>query len=46
MGNLIYKYTTHALIAWEYRRLLTDFRNQLLANERGDTANLALAYVF
>jgi len=26
MGNLIYKYTTHAIIAWEYRRMLTDFQ--------------------
>jgi hypothetical protein len=46
MGNIIYKYTQHVSIAWEYRRLLTDFRNQLTANERGDTANLALAYIF
>ncbi len=46
MGNLMYKYTPHATIAWEYRRILTDFRNQVFANERGDTANLALAYIF
>ncbi len=46
MGNIMYKLTPHATIAWEYRRLLTDFRNQLTANERGDTANLALAYIF
>lgn len=46
MGNLMYKLTPHATIAWEYRRLLTDYRNQLAANERGDTANLALAYIF
>jgi len=46
MGNLIYKYTTHAIVAWEYRRILTDFRNQIAANERGDTANLAVAYIF
>jgi hypothetical protein len=46
MGNLIYKMTPHAPIAWEYRRLLTDFRNQAAANERGETANLALVYVF
>jgi hypothetical protein len=46
MGNIIYKLSPHATIAWEYRRLLTDFRNQLAANERGDTANLALAYIF
>src|SRR5579871_2420511 len=46
MGNIMYKLTPHATIAWEYRRLLTDYRNQLAANERGDTANLALAYIF
>ncbi len=46
MGNLMYKYNAHATIAWEYRRILTDFRNQPLSNERGDTFNLALAYAF
>ncbi|HWD97920.1 MAG TPA: hypothetical protein VG345_02745 [Bryobacteraceae bacterium] len=46
MGNIMYKYTPHATVAWEYRRILTDFRNQSFANERGDTANLALGYTF
>jgi hypothetical protein len=46
MGNVIYKFTQNLTIAWEYRRLLTDFRNQLFANERGDTANLAFGYMF
>jgi hypothetical protein len=46
MGNVMYKYTSHLTIAWEYRRMLTDFRNQMFANERGDTANLAFAYIF
>ena len=46
MGNVIYKPVSHVNIAWEYRRILTDFRNQLSANERGDVANLALAYFF
>jgi hypothetical protein len=46
MGNIMYKYTPHFTIAWEYRRMLTDFRNQASANERGDAANLALAYLF
>jgi hypothetical protein len=46
MGNVMYKYTSHLTIAWEYRRMLTDFRNQMFANERGDTANLAFAYFF
>ncbi len=46
MGNVMYKYNPHFTIAWEYRRLLTDFRNQPLANERGDHANLGFAYTF
>jgi len=46
MTNLIWKYTAHVLFALEYRRLLTDFRNQPFANERGDTANLAVGYLF
>jgi hypothetical protein len=46
MGNIMYKYTPNFTIAWEYRRMLTDFRNQVFANERGDTANLAFAYIF
>jgi hypothetical protein len=46
MGNIMYKYTPHATIAWEYRRLLTDYRNQIFANERGDHVDLALVYVF
>jgi len=46
MANLIYKYTSHATAAWEYRRMRTDFRNQHPANEQGDTFNVALAYVF
>jgi hypothetical protein len=33
-------------LAWEYRRLLTDFRNQRAANERGDSANMGVAYIF
>ncbi len=46
MGNLIWKYTPHVNIAWEYRRLLTNFRDQPLATLRGDTANLAFVYIF
>jgi len=42
----MYKYTPHFTVAWEYRRILTDFRNQIFANERGDSANLAFAYLF
>jgi hypothetical protein len=46
MGNVQYKYSPHFTVAWEYRRILTDFRNQRFANERGDHANLAFAYLF
>lgn len=45
-GNVMYKDTPHLTMAREYRRMLTDFRNQIFANERGDTANLAFAYLF
>ena len=46
MGNVLYKWRPNVSFVWEYRRLLTDFRNQLLANERGDHADLSIAYSF
>jgi hypothetical protein len=46
MGNVMYKYSPNVTFALEYRRFLTDFRNQLLADERGDHVNLAIAYTF
>ena len=46
MGNLMYKLTSSVTFAWEFRRFLTDFRNQLFADERGDQANLAVMYSF
>jgi len=46
MGNLMYKLNSSLTFAWEYRRFLTDFRNQLFADERGDQANLAVMYGF
>jgi len=46
MGNLMYKLNTSVTFAWEYRRFLTDFRNQLAADNRGDQANLAVVYSF
>jgi len=46
MANLMYKLSSSVTLAWEYRRLLTDFRNQLLADERGDHVDLALANLF
>ncbi len=45
-GNLIYKLNLHVNLALEYRRLLSDYRNQLFANERGDHIDLAVAYLF
>jgi hypothetical protein len=46
MGNLMYKLTSSVTFAWEFRRFLTDFRNQLFADERGDQANLAVMFSF
>jgi hypothetical protein len=46
MGNLMYKLTSSVTFAWEFRRFLTDFRNQIFADERGDQANLAVMYSF
>jgi len=46
MGNVMYKLSPNLTFAWEYRRMLTDFRNQTFANERGDHINLAVAYIF
>jgi hypothetical protein len=46
MGNIIYKLNLNVSLALEYRRLLTDFRNQILANERGEHIDLAVAYQF
>ena len=46
IGNIMYKLSPYITFAAEYRRFLTDFKNQLFANERGDHANLAIAYSF
>lgn len=46
VGNLMYKLSPALTWAWEYRRFLTDFRYQLLANERGDHVDMAVAYSF
>jgi hypothetical protein len=46
MGNLMYKLTRNVTFAGEYKRLLTDFRNQPFGNERGDNVNLAVGYIF
>jgi len=46
MANLMYKLSKNVTFAWEYRRFLTNFKNQLAANEQGDHANIAVAYTF
>jgi hypothetical protein len=46
MGNLIWKYTPHFNIAWEYRQILTNFVNLPSATLHGGTANLAFIYLF
>ncbi len=45
-GNVLYKWRPNVIFGWEYRRLLTDYRNQLFADERGDHANMSVAYQF
>ena len=46
VGNLIYKYTQHVNFAWEWRRLLTNWKDQRAADETGDHFNFAAAYIF
>jgi hypothetical protein len=46
MGNLIWKTTPHVNIAWEFRRMLTNFRDQPSATLPADTEDLAVAYIF
>jgi hypothetical protein len=46
MGNLMYRLSNNLTFSWEYRRVLTDFRNQTFGNERGDHVNLAVVFIF
>jgi hypothetical protein len=46
MGNLVFKLSPSVTFAWEWRRILTDFRNQRSANEKGDIGNMGVAYTF
>jgi hypothetical protein len=46
MANVINRLTRNISLSLEYRRILTDYRNQLAANERGDHVDLGLAYIF
>jgi hypothetical protein len=46
MANIIDKLTKNINASLEYRRILTDFRNQLPGNERGDHVDVGIAYIF
>lgn len=46
MANIINKLTRNISLSVEYRRILTDYRNQIFANERGDHVDLGVAYIF
>jgi len=46
MVNFMYKFSPDVTFAWEWRRFLTNYRNQLAANNLGDQANMAVAYAF
>jgi hypothetical protein len=46
LGNVIYKYNPRVNFALEWRRFLTNFKNQRFADEAGDHINLAVAYLF
>ena len=46
MTNLMYKVTPHMTWALEWRRFLTDYRNQQSLNAIGDHINLAIGYIF
>jgi hypothetical protein len=46
MGNVIYKYSPNVNLSVEWRRFLTNWKNQQFANEIGDHFNLGIAYIF
>ena len=46
MANVIDRLTRNINASLEYRRILSDYRNQLTANERGDHIDLGIAYIF
>ena len=46
MTNLMYKVSPHITWALEWRRFLTDFKNQQTLNAIGDHVNLAISYIF
>lgn len=46
MTNLMYKVSPHITWALEWRRFLTDYRNQQALNAIADHVNLAIGYIF
>ncbi len=42
VGNVMYKFSPNVTFAWEYRRVLTNFRDRPAANNKDDIVNLAL----
>ena len=46
MGNLIYKWSPSVTLAWEWKRFLTNYRNQHAFDEKGDHVNMAVAFTF
>ena len=46
MANLMRKLNQRITLSWEWRRILTDYRNQQTANAIIDIANMGIAYTF
>jgi len=46
MSNLMFKYSPHVTFAWEWRRFLSDYKNQPAVNNITDHANMAVSYTF
>jgi len=46
MSNMVYRFSPNLAFALEWRRFLTNYRNQQAANNIGDHFNLAAAYTF
>jgi hypothetical protein len=46
VGNIIYKFTPQVNFALEWRRFLSNWKEQRFANEIGNHVNLAVAYIF
>ncbi len=46
MTNTMYKWSPNVTFALEYKRFLTNFRNQLMYNELGDNVNLGILFSF